>query len=67
MIGKSGECARSMRPVRLEFPILSLNPSLAQRCVAPDMPGLNALRCLVDLPEPASIPNVITMPGLGAR
>ena len=25
------------RPVRLEFPILSLNPRLRQRCVAPDV------------------------------
>ena len=25
------------RPVRLEFPILSLNPGLRQRCVAPDV------------------------------
>jgi len=31
------------------------------------LPGLNALRCLVDLPEPVSITNVITTPGLGAR
>ena len=32
-------CSPQSRAVRLEFPILSLNPGLRQRCVAPDVWG----------------------------
>ena len=32
-------CSPPSRAVRLEFPILSLNPGLRQRCVAPDVWG----------------------------
>ena len=34
---RSQHLRRRLRPVRLEFPILSLNPGLRQRCVAPDV------------------------------
>ena len=37
VLGRFFDTSPTLRPVRLEFPILSLHPGLRPRCVAPDV------------------------------